>query len=308
MKTAKESGRIQSLVRAFTILETIAGHPTGIGLSDLSGRVGLHNSTVYHLVKTMASMGYVAQAEDSRYFSIGGRFFHLAGSALNETRLLDIVNPYVRKLARETETTCQFAVRSGDRAAVLVKGEGGDVFHSAEQVGASRPSHCTSHGKIILSGVSKEELDEFLRTHKLEQMTPHTIVDPDQLRREIELIRVRGIAYDDTEFHPELRCVAAPVRDFAGRIVGSLGVAGPIWRLSLQALEAKAETVRKAADALSRDLGYSEKAEAPAVDVVATRRPKGSRKASKDTRTVKPATPRTSARKRVSTKADAKLV
>jgi IclR family transcriptional regulator, KDG regulon repressor len=306
VKAEKASGRIQSLVRAFTILETIAGHPSGIGLSDLSGKVGLHNSTVYHLVKTMVSMGYVAQAEDSRYFSIGGRFFHLASSALNETRLLNIVNPYVRRLARETETTCQFAVRSGDRAAVLVKGEGGDIFHSAEQVGASRPSHCTSHGKIILSGASDEELDEFLRTHKLDRMTPHTIIGPDQLRAEIELIRKRGIAYDDAEFHPELRCVAAPVRDFAGRVIGSLGIAGPIWRLSLQALEAKAQAVRKAADALSRELGYSDKA--AAVDVVAAGPFKASDKPGKRTRATKPGAERAGRRKRVLQKADANLV
>jgi DNA-binding IclR family transcriptional regulator len=256
VRAAQQQGRIQSLVRAFSILETIASHPGGIALRDLSKLVSLHTSTAHHLVKTMVTMGYVSQAADSRHFSIGGRFFHLAASALNETRLLNMVNPYVRKLARETRSTCQFAVRSGDRAAVLVKGEGGDIFHSAEQVGASRPTHCTSHGKVMLSGLSDVELDEFLRTYELERMTSNTITSREQLRREIELTRKRGIAYDDAEFHPELRCVAAPVRDFTGRVIGSIGVSGPIWRLSLQLLQAKAEAVRKAANQLSRDLGY----------------------------------------------------
>jgi IclR family transcriptional regulator, KDG regulon repressor len=52
-------GGVQSLGRAFAILEEIARHREGIGLADLSKRVGLHNSTTFHLAKTMVSLGYI---------------------------------------------------------------------------------------------------------------------------------------------------------------------------------------------------------------------------------------------------------
>ena len=77
---------------------------------------------------------------------------------------------------------------------------------------------------------------------------------PEVLRR-LDALRIDGIAYDDGEFDPEVRCVAVPVRNFAGRVIGAIGISGPIWRLSLQALQDKSARVREAAAKLSAELG-----------------------------------------------------
>ena len=75
------------------------------------------------------------------------------------------------------------------------------------------------------------------------------------LLREIEEVRRSGIAFDDGEFNLEVRCVAVPVRDFTGQTIGALGISGPIWRLSLQALQSRAKIVQAAADRLSAEFG-----------------------------------------------------
>jgi IclR family KDG regulon transcriptional repressor len=69
-------------------------------------------------------------------------------------------------------------------------------------------------------------------------------------------VRRKGIAFDDGEFDPEARCVAVPVKDFTGRVAGAIGMSGPMWRLSLQALQEKSKYVREAAVALSAELGF----------------------------------------------------
>src|SRR5262245_62232420 len=71
-------GGVQSLGRAFAILEEIARHREGIGLADLSKRVGLHNSTTFHLAKTMVSLGYIRQARDTKRYRVGRPLFALA--------------------------------------------------------------------------------------------------------------------------------------------------------------------------------------------------------------------------------------
>ena len=63
------------------------------------------------------------------------------------------------------------------------------------------------------------------------------------LLREIAEIKRTGIAFDDGEFNPEVRCVAVPVTDFTGQVIGALGISGPIWRLSNQALHNSAQIV-----------------------------------------------------------------
>ena len=77
------------------------------------------------------------------------------------------------------------------------------------------------------------------------------------MRREIAQVRRAGMAFDDGEFDAELRCVALPVRDFSGQIIGAIGISGPVWRLSIEALQKRARTVRAAADRLSAEFGYT---------------------------------------------------
>ena len=79
--------------------------------------------------------------------------------------------------------------------------------------------------------------------------------------KEIAEIKHSGIAFDDGEFNPEVRCIAVPVMDFTGQTVGALGISGPIWRLSIQALQNHARTMRAAANRLSAEFGAKERRE-----------------------------------------------
>ena len=85
--------------------------------------------------------------------------------------------------------------------------------------------------------------------------TDKSITDVAVLLREIAEIKRTGIAFDDGEFNPEVRCVAVPVTDFTGQVIGALGISGPIWRLSNQALHNSAQIVGAAADRLSQEFG-----------------------------------------------------
>lgn len=86
--------------------------------------------------------------------------------------------------------------------------------------------------------------------------------------REIAEVQRTGVAFDDGEFNPEVRCVAVPVIDFTGQVIGALGISGPIWRLSNQALHASAQVVQVAANRLSLEFGAKITASKPAAKKV----------------------------------------
>ena len=86
-------GGVQSIGRAFSILEEVARNRDGIGLADLGKKVGLHNSTTFHLVKTMVSLGYIRQLKDSKRYRIGRPLFALAASALDEMEMVSMATP-----------------------------------------------------------------------------------------------------------------------------------------------------------------------------------------------------------------------
>jgi len=127
----------------------------------------------------------------------------------------------------------------------------------ADRGGVVRPAHCTALGKVLIAALTPVQIDRYVASQELRRFTPKTIVEREALVRELEDVRRTGIGFDDGEFDAEVRCVAVPVRDFTGRVAGAIGISGPIWRLSIQALQDKALEVREAAAALSRELGFT---------------------------------------------------
>ena len=248
---------MQSIGRGFAIMEEIARNRDGIGLAELSKRVGLHNSTTFHLVKTMVSLGYVRQMKDSKRYRIGRPLFALAASALDEIEMMSLATPVLEDLSRETGESAHFSVRIGDAVVVLARTSGRGAFHLTDRVGAVRPAHCTALGKIMLAALAPDQFERYLERAELKALTVKSITTADILRREIAEVRRSGIAFDDGEFDQELRCVALPVRDFCGEVTGAIGISGPVWRLSIEALQKRARSVRAAADRLSGEFGYT---------------------------------------------------
>lgn len=256
---AAPKGGIQSLERAFAILEEIGRNREGINLADLSKAVGLHNSTTFHLVKTMVQLGYIGQVADSKRYRIGSKVFTLASAALEENSFLALATPVLETLTAESGEAAHFAIRSGTQIVVIARTAGAGLLQMVDRSGGQRPAHATALGKMLLAPLNDAQVRQFLGTRTLQKFTAKTIVDRDMLLREIAEVRKKGIAYDDGEFDEEIRCVAVPVFDFAGRVVGAVGISGAVWRLSLQSLQGKAQQVREAARLISAQLGFHEK-------------------------------------------------
>lgn len=257
----RQRAGVQSIGRAFAILEEVARNRDGIALADLSKNVGLHNSTTFHLVKTMVSLGYIRQMKDNKRYRIGRPLFALAASALDEMEMVSLATPILEDLSRETGESSHFAVRMGDAVVVIARTSGPSAFQLTDRVGVVRPAYCTALGKLILAALRPDQLERYLERVELKPLTDKTITDPQVLRREIDEVRRSGIAFDDGEFDTEVRCAAIPVRDFTGQVVGAIGISGPVWRLSIQALQSRTKTVKEAADRLSAEFGAAVAAE-----------------------------------------------
>ncbi len=251
----RQRGGVQSIGRAFAILEEVARNRGGIGLADLSKRVGLHNSTTFHLVKTMVSLGYIRQLKDSKRYRIGRPVFALAASALDEMEMVSMATPVLEDLSRATGESSHFAVKMSDAVVVIARTPGPSAFQLTDRVGVVRPAYCTALGKVILTALRPDQLDRYLDRVELKALTQQTITNMNVLRHEIENARRDGIAFDDCEFDSEVRCIAMPVRDFTGHVAGAVGISGPVWRLSIQALKSRARSVKEAADRLSGAFG-----------------------------------------------------
>ena len=251
----RRASGIQSIRRACELLETVARSPDGIGLADLSRTLGLHTSTTFHIAKTLLTLGYLRQIEQSRYYRIGRPLFALASAALDEVELISAARPVLAELANATGETSYFGVMSGEKLVVLAKHDGSGAIRINDRIGNVRPLHCTALGKVMLSTFEPQQFEAFLKDAELPVFTSKTIKTPQQLRQEIAEVRRCGVAFDDGEVSEELRCAAVPVFNFTNQVIGSLGISGPGWRLSIQALHKNTITLQRAAERLSSELG-----------------------------------------------------
>lgn len=253
---APARGGIQSLERAAALLDAVAASgPAGIGLADLSERVGLHTSTAFHLVKTLESLGFLTRRGDSKRYRIGSRLFVLAAGALDESALLTLGTPILERLSQTTGEAAHLAVRSNAEIVIVARTAAAGMLQLSERSGVVRPAHATAIGKMLLAECSDADLDRLLAGLEMPAFTPNTLTDPTRLRAEIAAIRAEGVAHDRQELDLEVRCIAVPVRDFAGRCVAAMGLSAPVWRLEPARLEALIGDLRQAADGLSAALG-----------------------------------------------------
>lgn len=255
-EAAGGSGGIQSLARASRILEEIAAHRDGISLAQLARAVELHSSTTFHLAKTLVTLGYVRQDERTKLYRIGPTIFRLAATALDEVELVNAATPFLHDLVSRTGETSQLAIRLGSAAVVIAKSEAVGAFRITDGAGVTRPLHATAIGKVLLTEFDAASLDPFLDRLDLTALTPRTVTSARQLSAEIRDIADKGIAYEDGEFHPEVRCAAVPIRGFTGAVVASLAISAPIWRASQGDLRDKGVELLAVASALSASLGH----------------------------------------------------
>jgi DNA-binding IclR family transcriptional regulator len=253
----RERSGVQSIERAFSILTQIAQQPDGINLAELSKSVGLHTSTTFHLVRTMAELGAVRQDRSTKRYHLGRMIFGLAASSSREVDLVAAATPFIERLARETGESSHIGLRSGDEVVIAGRVAGTGAFQLVERAGAFRPSHCTALGKVLLAALPEVQLVAYLERADLKPSTPKSITDKERLRAEVEDVRKAKVGYDDAEFDEEVRCVAAPVYDYSGQVVAAIGLSGPIWRMNLQRVELTTQRVRELAAELSEELGHS---------------------------------------------------
>jgi IclR family acetate operon transcriptional repressor len=123
-------------------------------------------------------------------------------------------------------------------------------------VGRRTPAHSSSLGKALLAFVPPAALDELLIRRPLHAYTKKTLVTRSALIAHLHKVRLRGYAVDDQEIEQGLRCVGAPVRDYTGRVVAALSIAGPAFRITKSRLPVLIRSVVAVARDLSAELGY----------------------------------------------------
>jgi IclR family acetate operon transcriptional repressor len=240
--------------KALELLEALvqAGGPHRLG--DIARRTGLTKPTVHRHLRTMAEYGF-AQPVDGGSYKAGPRLLGLAAAALHDGQDLQLARPALTELHRRTGQIAYYAVRHGDEAIYLEHSEPPREYRMSVPPGGRTPLYCSGAGLAMLSALPSQDRDAVLDGVPLTARTAHTLTDPAAIRAVLREAAERGYAVDDEYDEPDVRSVAAPVFDRAGRVVGALGISGLTFTLDQESVRLFGPMVRAAARTVSAGLG-----------------------------------------------------
>jgi DNA-binding IclR family transcriptional regulator len=254
MATSSEAlASVQSVDRALTILGILARLGEA-GVTEIAGELGVHKSTAFRLVATLESHGMVEQNEERGKYRLGVGVLRLAGATTARLDVVQEARPVCRKLAADSGETVNIAVLSDRSALYLDQVAGQSALQSHNWVGQHIPLHATSNGKVLLTGLSADEIEK--RLPRLPSYTSETVTSKARLRRELAEVREQGYAVAVDELEVGLTAIAAPIRNAHGDVIASLSVSGPSFRLTEARVKELIPVVQDAGDEVSRRLGY----------------------------------------------------
>lgn len=248
---------VQSVERTLDILEALAEMGEA-GIAQLSNHVALHASTVHRLLATLIGRGYVRQNPESGRYLLGLKPLDVARAVRDHLDLRMEALPILQQLMRNSGETANLAVLDDHHIVYLEQvSSPGWMLRMFVQVGARAPLHSTASGKVLLAGLAESELSQMLSSYPLVPCASRTIVDEAVLVAELEEVRRQGYATDYGEQEEGVSCIAAPVRDYAGRVVASISISGPWIRITPERVPSLVPLVQEACAQLSAALGYS---------------------------------------------------
>lgn len=250
---ADAKGGVQVIERLMTLLDVLARRETPTSLKQLALETGLHPSTAHRILATMAHAGFVERQGAGNY-RLGIRLLELGNLVKARLDIRAIALPFMEALHDQVGESINLGMRQGDEIVYVERTSSGrSTVRAVHLVGARAPLHITAVGKLYLAEESAAAVAEYARRTGLPGATPNSLTTPKELTRELDKVRKQGVAFDNEEIEPGLRCIAAPVRDDAGMLVAGLSVSAPAERHKPD----WAKLVKQAADAISAELGFS---------------------------------------------------
>src|SRR4051794_20436839 len=249
MAQGRAADGVQSLERAFQLLELMAEGEGEVSLSRLAERSGMPVSSIHRLVRTLLARGYVRQLPSRRYV-LGPRLIHLGDMA--SRALGAFARPHLARLVDAVGETANLAVLDGDRVVYAAQVPSRHSMRMFTEVGRRVHLHCTGVGKVLLSQLPPETARELLVRGGMPSRTPLTVTDPDELMARLPKIAAQGYSLDDGEQETGVRCVAVPVP--GGPLMTAISVSGPEGRVPMDAVPGIVAELQGTAAALAAEL------------------------------------------------------
>ena len=199
-------------------------------VSDVAQALGIAKSSAHDLLSSLTTIGLLSQTDEGRY-RLGWKLVAMSETLLATSELRTVAHPVMERLMHVYQETLHLAILEKGKVVYLDKLEGKQTIRvELTGLGTHLYPHCSGLGKVLLASLPSSCVEDIIKADGLPRFTDQTIVTPERLKAELAKVRERGYAYDLGEIIPDLRCVAAPIHNYADKVVAAISMSVPAYR------------------------------------------------------------------------------
>lgn len=225
-----------------------------MGISEISHGTGINKNMVFRILNTLENAGWVYCKEQK--YSLTLMLFGLASKPISRLSLNTTATPVLYDLLNKTGESTYLGILNSDKVLYLQHLDGVKNVRVAGRVGGEYDLYCSAPGKVLLAYADKNFIEEYT-SRQFTKNTKNTITEKSVLLIELENIRKNGYATDNEEFGNGITCVAAPIFDFTGKVIGVIGCSAFTVNNSEEIIKRLLPDVISSAKSISSHLGYS---------------------------------------------------
>lgn len=250
----KKYYEVAAISKACRLIEMLSSQPSW-ELAALCKAMGMPKTTVHRMLLTLEDNGFVIQEKLRGEYCLSYKLFSIGSRMVSHSSFIDIARPFCRDLLKAVDETVNLCVVSGTEMLVVDKQVTTQMLRQDSLVGSSFPLFQSASGKIFLAFAEKEETDRAIAliAKGNPKLSTQSIVN--ELNAELETIKKTGVAYDYEEVFQGVRCVAAPIFDYNGKLLATLSISTPTVRLNKTATQNIEDNLKKTVSNISRRLG-----------------------------------------------------
>ena len=245
---------IPNLVKACEVMKVLADRPNGISAAQVENLFQVPRTTAFRILKTLCSQD-MAEKRGALFFA-GPGLMQVGLNSLKSMEIRSLSIPFLSTLAKKSGFTAHLAVPCGLQSLILEVHDSPNPVRVASRSGTAVPLYCSSTGKIFLAYLYEDNLEGYFSQVQPHSFTANTIVTLAGMAEEVKRIRQLEYSVDNQEYHEDVHCLAAPVRDSRGKVVAAIGLTGPVVNFTDDKYQSICYLVKDTAKELSATLGH----------------------------------------------------
>jgi IclR family KDG regulon transcriptional repressor len=246
---------VSAVGRTMAVLEALAEHPEESGVSEIATKLDMSKATVYRFLQSLKARGYVVQDAEDRY-RLSVRLFELGAQALPHLDIVREAEPGMRRINELTAETVHLGILDEGSIVYVHKIDSKYNLRMYSRIGRRAPLYCTGIGKVLMAWLEEDELLAHLAQESFERRTANTLTSVEAYLQELDIVRQQGYAEDHEEFEDNMRCLAAPIRDRFGHVIGGMSVSFPCFRFREELKQDYVKQLMQATQQISGQLGW----------------------------------------------------